>query len=150
MKSKKKPEPKRRKKPASSTKMAAPKRARGASPATTTMYDHVCKLALELPGVELSTSYGTPAIKVKGKFMARLRSESEGGLAIRCDFVDRQMLMQAAPEAFYLTDHYLDYPMVLINLAEVRRDALPDLIERAWRMSAPPKLVKEYDAARKE
>lgn len=109
-------------------------------------YEYVCSIALALPGVELSTSYGTPAIKVKGKFMARLRSESEGGLAIRCDFVDRQMLMQAAPEAFYLTDHYRDYAMVLVNLDEVRRDALPDLVERAWRMVATPKLIKEYDA----
>ena len=113
------------------------------------VYEYVCELALALPGVELSTSYGTPSIKVKKKILARLRSEAEGGLAIRCDFVDRQMLMQAAPEAFYLTDHYRDYPMVLINLAEVRRDALPDIVERAWRMVAPPKLVKEHDAERR-
>jgi hypothetical protein len=110
------------------------------------MYKHVCALALKLPGVELSTSYGTPSIKVKGKVMARLRSEAEGGLALRCDFIERQMLLQAAPEAFYLTDHYRDYPMVLIRLDEVRRDALPDLIERAWRMVAPKRLLANYDA----
>lgn len=109
------------------------------------LYAYICELALALPGSELSTSYGTPSIKVKGKVMARLRSEAEGGLAMRCDFVDRQMLMQAAPEAFYLTDHYNDYPTVLINLDEVRRDALPDLVERAWRMVAPPKLVAEFE-----
>ena len=96
-------------------------------PITEAAYRHVCDLALALPGVELGTSYGTPAIKVKGKFMARLRNEAEGGLAIRCDFFDRQMLLQAAPEAFYLTDHYRDYPMILIRLDQVRRDALPDL-----------------------
>ncbi len=111
------------------------------------MYQHVCALALALPGVELSTSYGTPAIKVKGKIMARLRSEAEGGLAIRCDFIERQMLLQAAPEAFFLTDHYLDYPMVLIRLDHVRRDALPDLVERAWRMVAPKRLLDAYDGA---
>jgi hypothetical protein len=110
------------------------------------MYKHVCTLATKLPGVELSTSYGTPAIKVKGKLMARLRSEAEGGLAIRCDFVDREMLLQAAPEAFYLTDHYRDYPMILVHLDQIRRDALPDLIERAWRMVAPKKLIASYDA----
>jgi hypothetical protein len=108
----------------------------------------VCDQALQLPGAELGTSYGTPAIKVKGKFMARLRNEAEGGLAIRCDFFDRQMLMQAAPEAFYLTDHYLDYPMILIRLDEVRRDALPDIIERAWRLCAPQKLIDDFDAAK--
>ena len=78
-------------------------------------YERICALALKLPGVELGTSYGTPAIKVKGKLMARLRSEAEGGLAIRCDFVERQMLLQAAPEAFFLTPHYQDYPMILTS-----------------------------------
>ena len=109
-------------------------------------YERVCALALKLPGVELGTSYGTPAIKVKGMLMARLRSEAEGGLAIRCDFVERQMLLQAAPEAFFLTPHYQDYPMILIKLEVVRTDALPDLIERAWRMVAPKRLVASYDA----
>ena len=109
-------------------------------------YERICALALQLPGVELGTSYGTPAIKVKGKLMARLRSEAEGGLALRCDFLERQMLLQAAPEAFYLTPHYQDYPMILIKLEEVRTDALPDLIERAWRMVAPKRLVAAYDA----
>ena len=129
-------------------KTVAKKRSsRASAPASASdVYEYVCALALALPGVELGTSYGTPAIKVKGKFMARLRSEAEGGLAIRCDFVDRQMLLQAAPEAFYLTDHYLNYPMILIRLDQVRRDALPDLIERAWRMIAPARLIAVYDA----
>lgn len=118
------------------------------SATATRNYRYVCDLALALPGVELSTSYNTPSIKVKGKFMARLRSEAEGGLAIRCDFVDRQMLLQAAPEAFYITDHYADYPMILVNLDQVRRDALPDIVERGWRLAAPPKLLAEFDKGR--
>jgi hypothetical protein len=113
------------------------------------IYERVCALALALPGVELSTSYGTPAIKVKGKVMARLRNEAEGGLAIVCDFVERQMLLQAAPEAFFLTDHYLNYPFILVRLDHVRRDALPGLVERAWRMVAPKKLIDAHDASRR-
>ena len=109
-------------------------------------YRRACALALELPGVEESTSYGTPAWKVKGKFMARLRTEAEGALALRCDFLDRQILLQANPRVFFVTDHYLNYPMVLIRLRKVRRSELKDLIERAWRMIAPPKLVAEYEA----
>jgi hypothetical protein len=115
-------------------------------PVVEAVYRYVCDLALALPGSELGTSYGTPSIKVKGKFMARVRTEAEGGLAIRCDFFDRQMLLQAAPEAFYVTDHYRDHPMILIRLDQVRRDALPDIVERAWRMCAPQKLIDEFDA----
>ncbi len=67
-----------------------------------------CEIARKLPGVEESSSYGTPALKVKGRFMCRLRSEAEGALAIRCDFLDRQILLQADPEVFFVTDHYLE------------------------------------------
>jgi hypothetical protein len=111
-------------------------------------YRRVCEIARKLPGVEESSSYGTPALKVKGRFLCRLRSEAEGALAIRCDFLDRQILLQADPEVFFVTDHYLDYPMILVRLDRVRLNALPDLIERAWRMVAPPRLVAEYDARR--
>src|SRR5262245_55505039 len=111
-------------------------------------YRRVCSIALALPGVEESTSYGTPSLKVKGKIMSRLRTEAEGALALRCDFLDRQILLQADPRAFFVTDHYLNYPMILIRLHRVPRSALPNLIERAWRMVAPPKLIAEHDASR--
>lgn len=113
-------------------------------------YRKLVNLALDLPGVEESRSYGTPSLKVKGKILGRLRSEAEGGFALRCDFIDRNMLMQADPEVFYVTDHYLDYPMVLIDLTKVRWDAMPQLLEQAWRMVAPAKLLEEYDAGRTE
>ena len=103
------------------------------------------KLAQRFPGVELGTSYGTPAMKVKGKFMARLRSEAEGWLAIRCDFLARDMLLEAAPHVFHLTDHYRDYPMILVDLAEIQKAALLDILEQAWRMTASKKLIRQYD-----
>ena len=62
------------------------------------------KVAQRFPGVEVETSYGTPALKVKGKFMARLRTEAEGWLAIRCDFIDREILLQAAPDKVAVED----------------------------------------------
>ena len=110
-------------------------------------FARVVQIAQRYPGVEESRSYGTPAIKVKRKLLARLRSEAEGGLAIVCDLMEREMLMQAAPETFYITDHYADWPMVLINLETVRWDAMPDILERAWRRVASPGLVKQYDAS---
>ncbi len=112
-------------------------------------FARVVALAQRLPGVEESRSYGTPAIKVKRKLLARLRSEAEGGLAIVCDFMEREMLMQAAPETFYITDHYADWPMVLINLETVRWDAMPDILERAWRSVATRALIKQYEASTK-
>lgn len=54
------------------------------------LYDRVIEIATRYPGVEISRSYGTPSIKVAGKVMARLRTEAEGGLALRCDVVEQE------------------------------------------------------------
>ena len=87
------------------------------------------KLAERFPGIEVETSYHTPGIKVNGKFMARLRTEAEGWLAIRCDFVDREILLQAAPHVFHLTPHYQNYPMILVDLAAIDKGALLEVAE---------------------
>lgn len=109
-------------------------------------YERYLKIALALPGAEASTSYGTPSIKVRGKILSRWRTEAEGGLAIRCDFLDRQILLQAQPDLFFLTDHYLNYPMILMRIEKASRGDLMDIAERAWRLVAPDKLVKQHDA----
>jgi hypothetical protein len=93
--------------------------------------------------VEDGTSYGTPSLHVAGRFIARLRED--GVLAIRAGFEERSILMEAHPRAFYVTDHYLNYPAVLVRLAEVRLEVLRDVVEKAWRRMAPKRLVKEYD-----
>ena len=103
------------------------------------------KLAKRFPGIESDTCYGTPAIRVNGKFMGRLRTEAEGWLAIRCDFEDREILLQAAPHVFHVTSHYQNYPMILVDLAAIDDDTLVEVVERAWRRQAPKKLVREFE-----
>ena len=107
------------------------------------------KLASErFPGIEVDTSYRTPGIKVKGKFMARLRTEAEGWLAIRCDFIDREILLQSAPHVFHLTPHYQNYPMILVDLAAIDQRALLEVLERGWRIAASKKAVRAFDEQR--
>jgi len=109
-------------------------------------YDRYLKIALALPGAEAVTSYRTPGVKICGKVFSRWRTEAEGALAIRCDFLDRQILLQTQPEVFFLTDHYLNYPMILVRLDKISKAVLMDVTERAWRLVAPAKLVKQHDA----
>jgi hypothetical protein len=109
-------------------------------------YERYLKLVVPLPGVEASTSYGTPSVRVCGKILSRWRTEAEGGLAIRCDFLDRQILLQARPDVFFLTDHYVNYPMILLRLDKISRAVLMDVVERAWRFVAPAKMVKQREA----
>jgi hypothetical protein len=93
-------------------------------------FDTVRKLALALPGVEDGTSYGTPALKLKKKLMIRLRED--GDVVFIVGFDKRDMLMAARPEAFFTTDHYRDYPSVLVRLGAVTEAELKDLVQWAW------------------
>ena len=100
----------------------------------------VRKLVLALPGVEEGTSYGTPAFKVRGKLLARLREDGET-LALRVGFDLRDLLMNADPETFFITDHYRGYPYVLVRLPRIARTRLRDVLDEAWKHSAPKTLL---------
>ena len=103
-------------------------------------------MALALPGVEDGSSYGTPSIRVKKKFMARLREEDVLVLT-PVDEMEREFLLDTQPETYFITDHYRGYPAILIRLSQVRAADLRDLTERSWRAIAPAKLLAEYDNA---
>jgi hypothetical protein len=110
-------------------------------------FDDVRKLALALPEVEEGTSYGTPAFKVRGKFLSRLKEDGET-LVVKIDFDERDILMAANPETFYITDHYRGYPAMLVRLATVDPDELRELFEAAWRRAAPKRLVAAMERGR--
>jgi hypothetical protein len=107
-------------------------------------FDEVRQLALALPEVEEGKSYGTPAFKVRGKFLSRLKEDGET-LVVRIDMDERDILMTANPEAFYITDHYRGYPAMLVRMATVEPDELRELLEGAWRLVAPKRLVAARD-----
>ena len=111
---------------------------------TPVTFDTVREMALSLPGVEEGTSYGTPAFRVRGKFFTRLREDGES-LVVKIDFDERELLMEAEPKTFYITDHYRNYPTMLVRLATVRREALRELLEESWRRAAPKRLADAFD-----
>jgi hypothetical protein len=84
--------------------------------------------------VEESTSYGTPAFKCAGKLLARLREDGDS-LVVGTTFEERQEMLDADPETYYITDHYLKYPWILVRLSRVTSDALRDLLSRALRLA---------------
>jgi hypothetical protein len=98
----------------------------------------------ELLGVERSTSYGTPALKVEGKLFARLKEDSER-IAVFVDFMEREALTQENPNAYIVTDHYRDWPMMLVDLEAAPEDELREVLIESWRRRAPRKLLAELD-----
>lgn len=94
----------------------------------------VRKIALSLEGVEESTSYGTAAFKVRGKLIARLKEDGLS-LVVGTTFEERDEMMTADSETYYITDHYLKYPWVLVRLSKVDPDAMRDLLKGAMRLA---------------
>jgi hypothetical protein len=92
----------------------------------------VRKIVLDLPDVEETTSYGTPAFRVRKKLIARQHQDGES-LVVRADFDAREVLLRAKPKSFFLTDHYRAYPWVLVRLSSVSRADLEDALGQAWR-----------------
>jgi len=101
----------------------------------------VRRVGLTLPGVEAATKYdGSPVLKVGGCFMAGMathRSAEPNTLVVRADVEEREWLIEDAPEIYYLTDYYRKYPLILVRLSRVDRDALHDLLSVSRRLTLP-------------
>jgi hypothetical protein len=102
------------------------------------------RFLLSLPEVEEAVSSGRPVFRVKGKMIARLMEDGES-LLIKVDYLKRDILINAEPATFYVTDFYRCYPMLLVRLPSVSPDLLRDLLEEAWRAVAPKRVIRAYD-----
>ena len=105
----------------------------------------VARMAGTLPGVEEGTSYGTPSLHVRRKFVARLKEDGETLVPGR-SFVERDHLVPADPATYYVTDHYRDDPSVRVRLPNARADEMRALVESAWRRVATKRVVEAFDA----
>lgn len=123
-----------------------PARSRSSVSPLQAAFEPVRRAAAGLPEVEESTSYGTPSLKVRGKFLTRLKEDGET-IVLRVDFDSRDAMMRVQPDVFYITDHYRDYPTVLVRLKAVNRAQLRELLADAWRLVAPRSLVAKKRAA---
>jgi hypothetical protein len=109
-------------------------------------------MGLALPDVEEGRTYGSPALKVRGKMFACLaihRSAEPNTLAVRIEFARRDELIAAEPETYYLTDHYVNYPCVLVRLTRIHQDALRDLLLMGWRFMTTTKRLEARNRSRR-
>ena len=123
------------------------------------MVDHpnIRRAILALPEVEASEAADSLTFSVRGKglswpYLARAtpkgrREVVPGVLAVRCAIERKELLLEAAPEIYFEDDHYRGYPAVLVRLEVVEAAELSALLQDAWRLQAPRRLVKRFDAA---
>ena len=111
-------------------------------------WDDVVRIGTRLPGVEVGTSFRTPALRVRGKGMCRLRTNPDALVLRVSDMGEREALLQGQPYVFFTTPHYDGYPYVLVRLEAVDPVELGELLEEAWRVFAAKRVVKAWEAER--
>jgi hypothetical protein len=109
-------------------------------PANARAFKLVAAAGLTLPDVEAATRYdGSPVLRIHGVFLAGLAthpSADPNTLVVRSEIEDRELLLSDAPDTYYVTDYYRRYPIVLVRLASIGRDALRDLLSVSYRLAA--------------
>lgn len=108
-------------------------------------FDEVAAIALSFPGVAEHVTHGTPSIKVGSKFL--LREREPGILAMgRPSMDERDFLLEADPDMFFVTDHYRGYPYVLIRLDRITPDHFRALFETIWRDKALKRYIMAHES----
>jgi hypothetical protein len=102
-----------------------------------------CAATANLLKLEEGTSYGTPSLKVAGKFLLRIKDADT--LVLRCDLEAKQLLMEMAPSIYFETDHYKGWPAVLIRLRAIEDDELRHRLTRAWLLVAPKRIAAQLN-----
>ncbi|MEM8766104.1 MAG: MmcQ/YjbR family DNA-binding protein [Pseudomonadota bacterium] len=106
-------------------------------------FDRIQQLAAIYPGVEASTSYGTPALKVAKKLILRMHQKEDAIVMLLNSVDEQQALIAEDPMAFYITDHYAGYPAVLVR-PTVEEATFKRLLEQSWRRVARKQDLAAY------
>jgi hypothetical protein len=107
-------------------------------------WDDVVAIGSDYPGVEPGTSYGTPALKLRGKLLTRFRPEDESLVLLEVPEDEKRMLIEADPRVFHTTPHYDGYPAVLARLAFITAPELRGFLDRRYRLLAGKKLLAAW------
>lgn len=109
--------------------------------------EDVRKIALGMPGAYEQASYhGQPSFRTKPRGFAHVRDDVDLVVHL-ADEGEKHALVAENPAVFHTTPHFDGYAAVLVRLAAVDPVELRELIVESWRLRAPARLVKEFDAA---
>jgi hypothetical protein len=103
------------------------------------------KIALAFPEAQEKPSYGKPAFTVAGKFFTRVRPEDNSIVMIVDSIDQRDMMLELDPKTYFITDHYKNYPSILIRMDRVTPEEVRIMLDRRWRKIAPKKLVRAVE-----
>jgi hypothetical protein len=98
------------------------------------------KIALAVTGASEGLYFGKPAIFLGEDYLCRVH-DKESAVVLRTGSMEmREVMLEAEPGLFYITDHYKNFPVILARLSALDRKTLKDLIAaRILRLEQKPK-----------
>jgi hypothetical protein len=107
------------------------------------------KIALAFPGTEEVLWFNKPAVFLHGQFLTKVHDKEEA-MTFRVSSMEmRDMMLEAEPGLFYITDHYRNFPFILARLSALTPTVLKELIAgRAAQLAEKPE-KKRRNRARK-
>ena len=95
-------------------------------------WDAVVAQALTLPGVETGTTYGKPAVKMRGRMLAATTAPDSGSFVLHAEPDDKEVLIETDPATFWQTDHYRGWPALLVRYGTGADERIALMLARAW------------------
>jgi hypothetical protein len=99
-------------------------------------FDRVRKVGVKIPGLEEGKAWNGPCLKASKKIaacMATHRSAEPGTLVVVVGEDVRDELIEGDPDVYYIKDHYVPWPTVLVRLELIDDVVLRDLLMMAAR-----------------
>jgi len=109
------------------------------------LWQDVVDIALKWPEVAEGISYGEPSLKVRKRLLTRTRTEDDSIVFLDVPSQEREMLIAASPQTFFVEDHYKNHDIVLAHLQRISSSEVEALLERRWRNSATKRAIAEFD-----
>jgi hypothetical protein len=106
------------------------------------------KVILSIPGTDERLWFNQPSVFLHDRFLAKTHHK-ENAVTLQVGSMEmRDMMLEAEPELFYITDHYRKFPFVLVRLSALTKTVLKEmLVGRAAQLAAMP--VKKARAKKK-
>ncbi len=115
--------------------------------------ERVRAVCLALPETEEKEAWGMPTFRVRGKLFAHFANDHHGdgrvALWLKAAEGAQELLVEAAPERFFVPPYMGPRGWVGVRVdGEVDWEEVAALVEEAWRLIAPKRVVAALDAAK--
>ena len=109
------------------------------------------KIARAIPGAEDRLWFNKPSVFLHDRFLTKVHDKEEAMTLQVGSMEMRDMMLEAEPELFYITEHYRKFPFVLVRLKALSATALKEMLTgRAAQLAAMPPIKRRSKKSAKK